>query len=146
MGRLTKNIIFVIIGTVIVLSGVSIVLFSLLLAPTNSRDNNNAVKQAEMVKLILESARLAPFPANEDETTITTEGNMFTRSFRAIFHASDEDVASWIKASPGLRDASVEQGPDGSKKYVISPSDDANYAEMLFNPNTNEVKVSVSYY
>lgn len=130
----------------VIVSGIILLLF---LFPSNSRDNLNPFRQAEMMQLTLEWGRLAPFSvANAENVSIWTEGNQFTRSFRAKFNASDEDTNSWIKASPGLNEATIEETSDGKKKYVIMPGGGANYAEVIidFKPDqVNEVEVYVSW-
>ena len=128
-----------------IVSGIVLLIF---LFPSNSRDNRNPVRQAEMMQLTLEWGRLDPFPANAENVSIWTEGNQFTRSFRAKFKASDEDINNWIKASPGLNEATIEETPEGKKKYVIVPGGSANYAEIIidFKPDRlNEVEVYVSW-
>jgi len=58
----------------------------LILRPTNDRDNQNPVKQQEMLKIVLDEGDLSPIPKNAVIKTIRTEGNAFTRSFRVIFY------------------------------------------------------------
>ena len=117
----------------------------LFLMPTNSRDNRNPVRQAEMMQLTLEWGRLAPFPTNAENVSIQTEGNQFTRSFRAKFTAPKEAINRWIAASPGLREAKIEETVNGQKTYVIPPGGGANYAEVIIDFDSNEVEVYVSW-
>ena len=55
----------------------------------------------------LEWARVAPFPVTQEEVLVTTEGSMFTRSFRVRFHAPTENIIEWVNGSPGLRRADL---------------------------------------
>jgi hypothetical protein len=63
----------------------------------------------EMLRLTLIWGRLAPLPATAQNFTITEEGNMFTRSFRASFIAPVADVERWLRESPGTRAVAPER-------------------------------------
>jgi len=88
-------------------------------------------------------ARVAPFPVTQEELLVTTEGSMFTRSFRVRFHAAAEDIIEWVHGSPGLRETEPTS-EDGSKKYVIKPGGGANRAEVKIS-SSGEVTVYASW-
>jgi len=91
----------------------------------------------------LEWARVAPFPVTQEELLVTTEGSMFTRSFRVRFHAAAEDIIEWVHGPPGLRETEPTS-EDGSKKYVIKPAGGANRAEVKIS-SSGEVTVYASW-
>jgi hypothetical protein len=135
-------------GSILVVAGCLAVLFFVLLAPSsNSRDGQNPTRQAEMaaIDIISEWGRLAPFPENAENLLIRAEGNPFTRSFRASFSAPEEEIRTWIAASPGLAEAAVTSTPDGKLKYLISPGGGANYAEVVIDFKSGVVQVYVSW-
>lgn len=103
MMRWPKWILSLSCGLVFAVASGLVVLALFYLAPSNSRDNQNPAKQAEMVQITLEWGQLAPFPAKAQNFFIYTEGNSFTRSFRASFNASDKEIENWIAESPGQR-------------------------------------------
>ena len=116
----------------------------LFLVPSNSRDNQNPAKQKEMMALILEWGRLAPFPANATNIIIETEGSSFTRSFRASFTAPKQDIESWIKNSPGLNETTSDELSDNKVQYIITPGGGANRVEVTINYGLNQVEIYVS--
>lgn len=95
-----------------------------------------------MVAVTLEWARLAPFPDGATEFTITTSGGMFSREFHVVFVAPPEEIAAWLKASPGIQDAEIEE-QDNSVLYKIKPGGGAQRAEVEHNPHTNRITVHV---
>lgn len=117
----------------------------LYLFPSNARDNRNLAKQEEMMSLVLEWGRLAPFPAKATNVSIETEGNSFTRSFHASFVASQQDIQTWIKDSPGINEATPENLSDNKVKYIIAPGGGANSAEVTIDFTLNTVEVYVSW-
>ena len=117
----------------------------LFLVSSNSRDNQDPAKQKEMMALVLEWGRLAPFPASATSVSIETEGNSFTRSFRASFVAPKQDIQSWIKDSPGLNETTPEELSDNKGKYVIAPAGGANRAEVTIDYVLNRVEIYVSW-
>lgn len=98
----------------------------------------------EMLRLTLIWGRLAPLPATAQNFTITEEGNMFTRSFRASFIAPVADVERWLRESPGTlshqRDLHRRLG--GS---LISPGDGAQHAEVTVDDSSGAVRIYVSW-
>jgi len=117
----------------------------LFLTSSNSRDNQDSTKQKEMMALVLEWGRLAPFPAGASNVSIETEGNSFTRSFHASFVASQQDIRSWIKDSPGLNETAPQELSDNKVKYIITPGSGANRAEVTIDYVSNQVEIYVSW-
>jgi hypothetical protein len=118
---------------------------SLFFASSNSRDNQDPAKQKEMMALVLEWGRLAPFPASATSVSIETEGNLFTRSFHARFVAPEHDIESWIKDSPGLTEAMPEELEDKIVQYVITPGGGANKAKVTVDYVWEKVEIYVSW-
>jgi hypothetical protein len=117
----------------------------LFLFPSNARDNQDPAKQKEMVAIILEWGRLAPFPATATNIAIETDGGSSTRSFRASFIASRQDIQAWIKESPGLNEATVEESSNNKTIYTITPGGGANMAEVTIDYSLNKVDIYVSW-
>ncbi len=117
----------------------------LVLASSNSRDNQNPAKQKEMMALVLEWGRLSHFPASANNVSIETEGNSFTRSFRARFVAPKQDIQSWIKDSPGLNETTPEELSANKVKYIIAPGGGASRAEVTIDYGRNQVEIYVSW-
>ena len=140
-----KKLLWGIGGLVVILIGVMAILLSIFFRTSNNRDNISQANQEEMVGLALEWGRLAPFPSNIENFSIQTEGNAFTRGFRASFASTNNEIEKWVGASPGLADATVETMGDGKQKYVIVPGGGANYAEVIIDFATNTVQIYVSW-
>lgn len=113
------------------------------LLPSNSRDNQSAFAQNQMLKTTLKWGRLAPIPKSKTDFNIFTEGNMFSRAFRSSFYLPAEDLNEWINECPGLKDAEVENIDQSISKYVISPGDGAQYAEVVINFDNYYVEIYV---
>ncbi len=112
---------------------------------SNSRDNQDAAKQKEMMAIVLEWGRLSPFPASATKVSVETEGNSFTRSFRARFVAPKQDIQAWIKDSPGLNEAVPEELFGNKVKYIITPGGGANKAEVTIDYVLSQVEIYVSW-
>ena len=117
----------------------------LIFGSSNSRDNQDLAKQKEMMALVLEWGRLSPFPASATNISVITEGGSFTRSFRASFTASKQDIESWIKDSPGLNETTPDELSDNKVQYIIAPSGGANRAEVTIDYGLNQVEIYVSW-
>lgn len=122
-----------------------IAFIGIFLVPTNSRDNQDPPKQKEMMALVLEWGRLAPFPTNAANVLIQTEGSSFTRSFRASFTAPKQDIEDWIKISPGFNEVIPEELSDNKVWYSIVPGGGANRAEVTIDYGLNQVEIYVSW-
>jgi len=142
MTKLSKFVI--VIASIVCLVG--IISFVVLYLPLpNARDNRNPAKQKEMTIIILEWGRLAPFPANATNVSIETEGNSFTRSFRASFVAPKQEIQAWIKDSPGINTVTPQVLSDDKVKYIIEPGGGANIAEVTIDFALNQVNIYVSW-
>jgi len=119
--------------------------FALYSSLSNTRDNQNSAKQNEMIAIVLEWGRLAPFPANATDVSIEAEGSSFTRSFHASFVASKQDIQAWVKDSPGISEATPEELSDNQVEYVIVPGGGANSARVNIDFNLNKVDIYVSW-
>jgi hypothetical protein len=97
-----------------------------------------------MMTATLEWARLAPFPASARDVAIHTEGNMFTRGFRAHFAAPRPDIDAWLNASPGPREASPpELIAPRRRHFDIKPGGGAVHAELTVDDAAETVDVYV---
>jgi len=121
---------------------IGLVLYS---SSSNTRDNQNSIKQQEMMTIVLEWGRLATFPANATDVSVETEGNSFTRSFHASFVAPKQDIQAWIKDSPGINDATPEELPNDQVKYIVVPGGGANSAQVTIDLTLNKVNIYVSW-
>src|SRR5689334_17714845 len=98
-----------------------------------------------MMTLVLEAGRLSPFPPSASHVSIKTEGNSFTRSFRARFTAPKADIESWIKASPGLNETTPNRLSTSKVQYMITAGAGANQAQVTIDFALNEVEIYVSW-
>ena len=112
---------------------------------SNARDNQDPAKQKEMMALVLDWGRLSPFPISATNVSIETEGNSFTRSFRASFTAPQQDIQSWIKNSRGLNEKTPEAISDHKVQYIIAPGGGADRAEVTIDYALNQVEIYVSW-
>jgi hypothetical protein len=117
----------------------------IVLSSSNSRDNQDHAKQAEMMALVLEWGRLAPFPASATNISIKTEGSSFTRSFRASFIATKQDIETWMNDSPGINEATPEEISKNKVQYIIEPGGGANWAEVTIDFASDKVEIYVSW-
>jgi len=128
-----------------VLLVVLVAFVGLFLGSSNARDNQDPAKQKEMMALVLEGGRLSSFPVSATIVSIKTEGNSFTRSFRASFSASKDDIQSWIKDSPGLKETAPQELSANKVQYIIAPDGGANKVEVTIDYVLNQVEVYVSW-
>jgi hypothetical protein len=134
--------IFVGFAAVVLISGGLLLLFVI---PTDEIENSLPFMRARMIKPVLEWGRLAPFPKTALDFTIVTEGNSFTRAFRAEFEAGPKAIATWIAASPGLRESEIERPSPDVRLFRIKPGGGATLAEVEINDRTGHVKVYVAW-
>jgi hypothetical protein len=140
--RLSKLLIAIVVAAFLV----GFVTFAgLFFVSSNSRNNQDPAKQKEMMTFVLEWGRLAPFPANAINVLIETEGSSFTRSFHVSFVAPKQDIQTWIKESPGIKEATPEELSDNKIMYRITPGDGANKAELTIDYTFNKVDIYVSW-
>jgi hypothetical protein len=142
--KTTSPKLFIVIASTILL--VAVVVFAgRFFTSSNSRDNQDPAKQKEMMAIVLEWGRLSPFPASATNVSVETEGNSFTRSFRARFVAPKQDIQSWIKDSPGLNEAVPEELSNNKVKYIITSEGGTNKAEVTIDYILNQVEIYVSW-
>ena len=89
----------------------------------------------------LEWSRLAPFPKKVNSFKIETEGSMFSRAFRISFQADSDTIQQWLRASPGIQDASITIDDGKIRKYEIKPGGGAQHAEVMLNIQENLVRI-----
>ena len=99
----------------------------------------------EMLRATLNWGRLAPFPAAAQDFTITKEGSMFTRGFRASFIAPLADVERWLRESPGTRDLTPERPSPTTRRFLIAPGGGAQHAEVTVDDSSGAVRIYVCW-
>lgn len=125
---------------------VGLIYFSTLhMFSSKARDGRSSSNQKEMMTIVLEWGRLAPFPANATSVSIETEGNSFTRSFHASFVAPQQDIQAWIKDSPGINEATPQELSENKVKYIISPTGGANSVEVTIDFALDKIDIYVSW-
>ena len=97
----------------------------------------------EMLRVTLIWGRLAPLPASAQDFTISKEGTMFTRAFRASFAAPTADIARWLRNSPGTRDLTPEKPSPTTRRFLISPGGGAQHAEVTVDDSSGIVSIYV---
>ena len=130
---------------VAIVISIAIIALIIYVPNSNSVDNINPIAKISMLKITLEWGRLAPIPKSKTKFDIHTEGGSFTRSFRSSFYLNKADLEKWIKASPGLLDAEIQDINDSERKYVIKPGGGANYAEAVIDSQKCFVEIYVSW-
>lgn len=98
-----------------------------------------------MLKTTLVWGRLAPIPKSRTKFNIYTEGSAFTRSFRSSFYLPKTDLEKWVKASPGLTNAEIQNINDSKQKYIIKPDGGAQYAEVIIDFKKYFIEIYVSW-
>lgn len=106
-------------------------------------DAYRARERQEMLRVTLIWGRLAPLPKTARDFTITKEGSMFTRSFRASFTAPVADVERWLHESPGTRDVTPSSPSPSVRHFDIAPGDGAQHAEVTFDESSGVVRIYV---
>ncbi len=91
----------------------------------------------------LEWGRLAPFPASAGTVTVTAEGSSFTRAFRSSFTAPAAEIETWLKDSPGTREAKLTKPSPGLRHFGIAPGGGAAHAEVTVDDTTHRVSIYV---
>jgi len=130
-------------STKLLLLKLSLSVCLILSACTNGDQSLSGERRDSAISATIKWGRLAPFPVSGDNLIVTTEGNIFTRSFKVQFQSPAQDIDRWIHASPGLEE-SAPVFENGSRKYVIKPGGGANRAEVLIT-NNRDVVVFVSW-
>ncbi len=112
------------------------------LQPNNTRDNSNPAKQAEMLRITLQVADLAPIPAGGKLVSVKTEGSSFTRSFRVKYTAPPSVIKKWLAASNSIKTAKIEKTGKATK-YIIDAKLGYQYAEVVVDFAANTVSMYV---
>ncbi len=63
--------------------------------------------------------RLAPFPKDTKNFTVTSRQGMFSLLYSGSFSAKPEIIADWLKQSPGVREGLMKILPDHSTQYTL---------------------------
>ncbi|MBW8017894.1 MAG: hypothetical protein FVQ82_17120 [Planctomycetes bacterium] len=107
----------------------------LFFCPTSPVNRRSAIRTAR------EWARLAAFPESDGRIDVEIGGSAFSREFIIEFTGSADDIADWIKASPGTKDVIPVTNADGSVLYKIQPSGGAQFAEVILYDNGKSVRI-----
>ena len=101
------------------------------------------MRYRSMIICTIEWARLAPFPESTQSFKITSEGSMFTRSFRVQFTATPEAIQRWIGDSPGMQGVEPSVPRPNVRNFNIRPGGGAQHAEVEIDDATDVVCVYV---
>lgn len=104
-------------------------------------DPVSPLNQTSAIATTQEWARTADFPPGTRNLRVGTEGSMFTREFIVEFEAPAEEIAQWIRDSPGPSAATPDQQDDGSLRYPIDPGGGAQFAEIFVWPELGRVRI-----
>jgi hypothetical protein len=125
------NFLTISLVTVIVLCGLFLGAF-LILNNSNNRNQESAIQTSR------DWAGLNEFPENSEIIETKAEGSAFTREFKITYTAPPEEIRRWLIESPGTSEVQPEiQG--NFEIYHIKPRNGAQFAEVLYNRDTNEV-------
>ena len=98
--------------------------------------------QKDIIKITQEWANLAPFPENAKITSVEKGGSIFTREFCVKFTAPEKDIRKWLDNSQGTSLTTPEI--NGTiEKYSIKPAGGAQFAEVIYDTETNEIYIRV---
>jgi hypothetical protein len=144
--KLTRKRILVVLAGFV---GVGLITIALavvaMIVYVGSGESGTPSDKQSAIESTLRWARLSPFPSSAQQFSLTTEGNMFTRSFRASFTAPPTDIKQWLVQSPGIREASPTTPAPGVRHFEISPGDGAQHAEVTVDDTANQVSIYVSW-
>lgn len=98
--------------------------------------------QREIIRITREWARLADFPENAKIISVEKLGSTFNREFQLKFTAPAENVRKWLAASPGISQA-VPVIEENIERYSIKPASGTQFAEVIYNLETNEIHIRV---
>jgi hypothetical protein len=126
-----------VIGAVVGFFGIFIFVFS--------GESGTPLFKQSAISATLKWGRLAPFPSTAEQFSITTEGNMFTRAFRASFTAPPSDIEQWLQQSPGTREVSPTTPSPGIRRFQIVPGGGAQLAEITVDDTKNRVFIYVAW-
>ncbi|RBP45640.1 hypothetical protein DES53_10222 [Roseimicrobium gellanilyticum] len=88
-------------------------------------------------------ARLPALLAKAQGIHLTTDGSVFSRSFRVTFFGAPADIAAWVKSCPGVGDPDCKKEPleGGGMRYVYPAGGGAAYAEIVHFPARGTVEI-----
>lgn len=88
-------------------------------------------------------ARLPSLPAKVQGFNLTTEGGMFSRSFRVTFFGEPKDIDAWVKSCPGISDpkGEKEELDGGGTRYTYPAGGGAMHAELIHFPMRGTVEI-----
>jgi hypothetical protein len=104
---------------------------------------DSPLNHASAIETAREWGRLDPFPSSAQRLTVETLGSIFTREFRISFVAPPEDIETWLKSSPGTRDAVVTTPAPGVRRFAIRPGGGAEFAEVTVDDARQSVSIRV---
>lgn len=91
----------------------------------------------------LKWGRLAPFPASKQNFTLKVTGGMFTRELLVEFEVPASEIAAWLQASPGTREAVVTNPSPKVRHFEIKPGGGAQFAEVTVDDASQRVSIRV---
>jgi hypothetical protein len=88
-------------------------------------------------------ARLPALPAKAQGFKLTTEGGLFTRSFRVTFFGDPANIDAWVKSCPGVSDPKCEKEAldGGGTRYTYPAGGGAMHAELIHFPTRGTVEI-----
>ena len=129
----------IVFGVVLLLAIIGV---TLIVMPTNNRDNASPQRQVEMLALTLEWGQLAPLPNSAKNLTVMTLGNSFTRSFQVSFAAPLEAIDDWVSESSGLANLTPEV--HGSQQQYLFSSNDGAIIDVMIDDSCECVVIEAS--
>ena len=126
---------FVCVGVVLVVGFLALIVYEF--------SEESGTDQQSAIECTLEWGRLSPFPPSAQQFSITKQGNMFTRGFRASFTAPPAEIEQWLQQSPGIRETLPTTPSPRIRHFEIAPGGGAQHAEVTVNDATNQVAIYV---
>lgn len=138
------NILAFMLGCSIVAIGLLLIFFGAVFYQRKVRANCDPAKLAEMERITLAWARLAPVPIDAKRYSFRPESSV-SRRFRMRFTANPVSLHRWIAVSSGLHTAIASPQAEGAVYYIIKPAEDVAWAEATIMPMTGQVEIYVSW-
>lgn len=127
-----KKTLFIFLGVVLVAVGISVAYMS--------------QKQNER-QIVLDWSGLQEVPVWANDIQVEVKGGGFSREFTMTFTGPTSDIEAWIKNEKVFAAAELKPGTEGMDEsvytYVLEPKGGAQYAEIMINKKSGEVKVRV---
>ena len=143
--KLTRKQILIGVAAFVGAGIAAVVSFFVLIAYLFSGESGAPTHNESAIECVLQWGRLSPFPSSAEEFTITTQGNMFTRGFRASFTAPAADIEQWLQQSPGTRAVLPETPLPGVRHFEIAPGGGAQHAEVTVDDTKHHVSIYVCW-